>query len=272
MFERNGPWMARLCDFGLSVDDLKQDESAVVYHGTPCWRAPEVMTQDQIPLVSGSLQLCDVFAYGLVVWSAYLRLRRAPLRPGNEKRGNAYELATSSLRSNTQMQKPERELILRVVQSALHRIPLQRHARPWELLCDQRTDKKDLKARVLIYTKQIATRFYSILSHIIMLFVRYVLRIWAIATLALRRLVKNKWISPWRQSEPVVAIPERQARYFTVYSLYAHLDKSASPTDTSPFRHFTRNCFDLHELYGLMQRAITNQDYIFLYSLARIRN
>ena len=57
MFERNGPWMAKLCDFGLSVDDLKQDESAVVYHGTPCWRAPEVMTQDQIPLVSGSFAI-----------------------------------------------------------------------------------------------------------------------------------------------------------------------------------------------------------------------
>ena len=272
MFKRDGRRVAKLCDFGLSADDVKQDESAVVYHGTPCWRAPEVMTQEQIPLVSGSLQFCDVFAYGLVVWSAYSRIRRAPLRPSDETRGNAYELATFSLRSNTQMQKPERELILRVVRSALHRIPLQRHARPWELLCDQRTDKKGLEARVLMYIKEIINRFYSILSHIIMSFVRYIVRKWASATLALHRLVKNECINPWRQLEPVPAIPARQARYFEVYSSYAHFDRSASPTDISPFRHFTHNCFDLHELYESMQRAIMNQDSTLLYSLARIRS
>lgn len=269
MFAQNGRWMAKLCDFGVSTDDLKQDESAVVYHGTPCWRAPEVMTQDRIPLLSGSLQSCDVFAFGLVVWNAYSRIGRAPLTPGDEKRGNAYELATSSLKSNTRMQSSERERVMRVVQSALHRDPLQRYARPWELFCDPPTDRKDSKLPVLMYTRRIANKFGSIMLNCITVLVRCVVRIWATATRALYKNIKYYCINPWRQP---AAIPEREARYFLVYSSYAHLDASAHPTNITPFRHPPQNCFDLQMLYNSMQRAITDQDSMSLYALARIRS
>lgn len=170
------------------------------------------------------------------------------------------------------MHKSERERILCVIQSALHRIPLQRHPRPWELFSDQLTDNKNLKAPVLIYIKKIAAWSYSTLSHVICLFVSYIIRIWASTTLALRRGMKILYINPWRPPEPIPAIPERQARYFEVYSLHAHLDRSASPTDTTPFRHFSQGCFDLHELCDSMQQAITKQNSILLYSLARIRS
>ena len=274
MFKQNGRWTAKLCDFGLSADDVKQDESAVVYHGTPCWRAPEVMTQDRTPLLSGSLQACDVFAFGLVVWSAYSRTGQTPLKTSDEKRGNAYDLATNSLRSKTGVLDSELERVLCVVQSALHRDPLQRSARPWELFHDPLTEDKNQEAPLWLYTRWISKNSWSVLSSVVILVMEYAARIWAVMTLTIRSQLKKYYTNLWKPNEPITAIPERQAGYLETYSLLVHtdLDPTASPDSVSPFRHLPANCFDLHRLCDSMQWAINNQADILLYALARIRS
>lgn len=41
LFERNGRWTAKLRDFGLSADDLEQDDSAVVYQARHAGEHPK---------------------------------------------------------------------------------------------------------------------------------------------------------------------------------------------------------------------------------------
>ncbi|KAM7184939.1 hypothetical protein V8F33_012705 [Rhypophila sp. PSN 637] len=70
----NTKWMAKICDFGLSsgedVDDPNTGAAAwQTYGGSPGWFPPP--GERDRPLLAEQLRKCDVYVYGLVVWSAF---------------------------------------------------------------------------------------------------------------------------------------------------------------------------------------------------------
>ncbi|KAM7215172.1 hypothetical protein V8F06_009490 [Rhypophila decipiens] len=70
----NTKWMAKICDFGLSsgedVDDPDTGATAwQTYGGSPGWFPPP--GERDRPLPAEQLRKCDVYVYGLVVWSAF---------------------------------------------------------------------------------------------------------------------------------------------------------------------------------------------------------
>lgn len=70
-------WLPMLCDFGLAVG-LKDDgdhSHFKRYRGTGGWRPPECYL-DSPP---ASLELCDVFAYGLVSWCIFIGNPSSPI-------------------------------------------------------------------------------------------------------------------------------------------------------------------------------------------------
>ncbi|OCL05379.1 hypothetical protein AOQ84DRAFT_390893 [Glonium stellatum] len=73
-------WMAKLCDFG-SANEIVHERNLTKYLGTPTWRPPECL--ESSPPVS--LQLCDIFAYGLVIWSLFMGHSSSPIREFEEQ-------------------------------------------------------------------------------------------------------------------------------------------------------------------------------------------
>lgn len=70
-------WVPKLCDFRLVTTSRKGDRLLIKqrYKGTPGWKPPESYLEEP-PI---SLQPCDIFAYGLVVWSIFLGMSSSPL-------------------------------------------------------------------------------------------------------------------------------------------------------------------------------------------------
>ena len=70
-------WLPKLCDFGLTVMFKRDGNNPGLqrYQGTVGWRSPECYLDS--PLVS--LQLCDVFAYGLVTWCVFIGNPSSPI-------------------------------------------------------------------------------------------------------------------------------------------------------------------------------------------------
>ncbi|CAF3543459.1 unnamed protein product [Fusarium graminearum] len=60
-------WVAKLCDFGCAVGEVKKDKER--YIGTPHWlpRASEL----RVFHTRESLRYCDLYVYGLLVWSSF---------------------------------------------------------------------------------------------------------------------------------------------------------------------------------------------------------
>ena len=70
-------WLPKLCDFGLATI-LKEDAShpnLQRYQGTGGWKPPE----SYLSSPPASLQLCDVFAYGLVTWCVFIGNPSSPI-------------------------------------------------------------------------------------------------------------------------------------------------------------------------------------------------
>lgn len=69
-------WLPKLCDFGLAIG-FKEDGGRNLkrYRGTGGWKPPECYL-DSPP---ASLQLCDVFAYGLVSWCIFIGSPSSPI-------------------------------------------------------------------------------------------------------------------------------------------------------------------------------------------------
>ena len=70
-------WVPKLCDFGSATNSRGSDRLANKqrYNGTSGWKPPESYLEEP----PRSLQLCDVFAYGLVVWCIFLGTSSSPL-------------------------------------------------------------------------------------------------------------------------------------------------------------------------------------------------
>lgn len=82
-------WSAKLCDFGCARGLVQPDMSgnevierrqrSPMYVGTLGWLPPEALTQTGDGLQHESLQKCDIYAYGLIVWSAFCKSGESPL-------------------------------------------------------------------------------------------------------------------------------------------------------------------------------------------------
>lgn len=83
VFRALGRWTAKLCDFGCaqwlaSEPSVQTDQSGeadisrcgtATYLGTANWLPPEVATKTAKVFSHETLRLCDIFVYGMVVWS-----------------------------------------------------------------------------------------------------------------------------------------------------------------------------------------------------------
>ncbi|KAK6080563.1 hypothetical protein SCUP234_05109 [Seiridium cupressi] len=70
IFWQDGHYIAKLADFGLSVDEVDSLQTASRLGGTAGWQAPEV--EKGLSLSSFNLKKADNFSFGLVVWSMML--------------------------------------------------------------------------------------------------------------------------------------------------------------------------------------------------------
>jgi serine/threonine protein kinase/ankyrin repeat protein len=71
------PWpVAKLADFGLSIDDSSMEGAHIHVGGTPGWQAPEVEKGDR--LESSLVKFSDVYSYGLIAWSTFFHNGETP--------------------------------------------------------------------------------------------------------------------------------------------------------------------------------------------------
>jgi serine/threonine protein kinase len=135
-FHDDGKVVAKICDFGFSGqdhDDVPAERT--VYHGTTGWRPPEVMhSKASIPI--GSLRLCDIFAYGLIVWSTFLRHGQTPFGPDEGRRaleasGGALETALNDIYWNKRLSWVSSLLLRRIFMETLQHQAGHRNRRPW---------------------------------------------------------------------------------------------------------------------------------------------
>ena len=70
-------WLPKLCDFGLATISKEDDGDLNLqrYQGTGGWKPPESYLNSP----PASLQLCDVFAYGLVAWCVFIGNPSSPI-------------------------------------------------------------------------------------------------------------------------------------------------------------------------------------------------
>ena len=125
---------AKLCDFGLAIEEKKGEEIFTDYLGTPGWIPPE--SDETLP--SSSLVLCDIFAYGLVVWCVATLSLRSPiegLTPRSLTEHHLYNRAFEDIpRAGILRSGQDTNRILRVLLGSLDKKPLVRERQPWRYL------------------------------------------------------------------------------------------------------------------------------------------
>ena len=125
---------AKLCDFGLAIEEKKGEEIFTDYLGTPGWIPPE--SDETLP--SSSLVLCDVFAYGLVVWCVATLNLKSPiegLTPRSLTEHQLYHRAFDNIpRAGILREGQDTNRILRVLRGSLDKKPLLRERQPWRYL------------------------------------------------------------------------------------------------------------------------------------------
>lgn len=128
---------AKLCDFGLAIEEKSGENAFVDYHGTPGWIPPETFE----PVRSASLVLCDIFAYGLIVWCVSILDWESPIEGLPPKRLIEQELYHRAWRgvqaAPITRQGQDTSRLLRVLRACLHIPPSMRERRPW-LYLDRR--------------------------------------------------------------------------------------------------------------------------------------
>ena len=125
---------AKLCDFGLAIEEKKGEETFTDYLGTPGWIPPE--SGETLP--SSSLVLCDVFAYGLVVWCVATLELKSPiegLTPRSLTEHHLYRRAFEKIpRAGILRSGQDTNRILRVLRGSLDKNPLLRERQAWRYL------------------------------------------------------------------------------------------------------------------------------------------
>lgn len=293
IFESGGRWCAKLCDFGLSAtENAGHTSSTVEYRGTPGWRPPEYYRQGLRTLTFQGHQRCDIFVFGLVVWSTFQYNGRHPLPREGEPSWNVSTLAAQMLEKQTNIPKSERNRIILIVQGALIDDPDARQRHPWKYL-DDKAYRHVGRAVKFWRDSTIITRPF-----------RYALRrtfggvvelpdegleefdgmvltapeegapSWTICCLP--------WMWPRRTARPPssrlppIAFPERNAEYLKEFEqFFRPLDVERRPYSLLTVHHGHRACINikhLQELYDGLLEAIHSGDELRVYALARVRS
>ena len=139
LFKEGGKLVPKICDFGLSQSP--QDEEAP-YRGSSGW-APLKGSQRLAP---GHTQQCDIFAYGLIIWSIFTEASDSPLPaelwdaeekhlllPRDRAYGEhkIYYTAKQSVQASSVVPAEEVNRILIVLRDALHGDPRLWRQQPW---------------------------------------------------------------------------------------------------------------------------------------------
>ena len=128
---RHCEWTAKLCDFGRTCTDPESEKKKVSYTGTRGWRAPEALLNDN--LASGGLQRCDLYAYGLIVWSVFTRRgNRVLINEEDERSTKMIGQAVKEVRALKNVAYARRRQILVVLKNALRSDPRTRSRSPWK--------------------------------------------------------------------------------------------------------------------------------------------
>lgn len=130
-------WTAKLCDFGLMVQENDPGSAdSELYRGTPGWTP----TQTSKRYNSGSLKECDIFAFGLIVWCLFTGNADPPLpledseREGPDNRFNEkrlYFTAAEEIESCPRLLDTEIGRILTVLRACLGHDEEYWRNRPW---------------------------------------------------------------------------------------------------------------------------------------------
>ena len=107
-------FVAKLCDFGLSINtSVTKTEDAPKYLGTPRWRAPEVLNQDNVRIYPKDFHLCDIYSLGLVIWSIFATNGRPVLTDAQEPSSiQFHEIAASLARARWRSLSFNRQLTM----------------------------------------------------------------------------------------------------------------------------------------------------------------
>jgi serine/threonine protein kinase len=89
---KNGAFIAKLADFGLSFYEEEGMSGVQIIGGTPGWQAPEVEKGERID--SQFLSRTDCYSFGLLIWSIFLH---SGSKPPSNSRGSRNEIALSEI-------------------------------------------------------------------------------------------------------------------------------------------------------------------------------
>lgn len=293
IFESAGGWCAKLCDFGLSAtENSGHTSSSVEYRGTPGWRPPEYYRQGLRSFCFQDHQRCDIFVFGLVVWSTFQYGGRHPLPREGEPSWNISILAAQQLAKQGAIPASEKSRIILTVQGALIDDPEARQRHPWKYLDDK--TYRHVGRRVKFWRNStIITRPF-----------RYAIRrtfggavelpdeglegsdetfpaapedeapsrsICCLPCVGRRRSAR-----PSSSRLPPIAFPERNSLYLKEFEeFFRPLDVERRPYALFTIRHGYRPCINikhLQKMYDALLESIRSGDELRVYALARVRS
>ncbi|KAK6082988.1 hypothetical protein SCUP515_02222 [Seiridium cupressi] len=156
IFWQDGHYIAKLADFGLSVDEVDSLQTASRLGGTAGWQAPEV--EKGLSLSSFNLKKADNFSFGLVVWSMMLYSGGTPPRLDPSERDRVIEAGLEYYQPTlgTQNWTLLRFGLLNLVQQEASRrpghvaniFPFRRHSHTAAENTGEETDSKSFDQRV----------------------------------------------------------------------------------------------------------------------------
>ncbi|EEU36739.1 uncharacterized protein NECHADRAFT_86575 [Fusarium vanettenii 77-13-4] len=146
IFNNGGTWTAKLCDFGCAVGQDKttnqQDDATIPnvqkeeYLGTPYW----LPSGYELAALGGfeSLQKCDLYVYGLLVWSSFcLRGKHPQARPELDDALSDLKELSDRLTHMLLPLSPYKQRLLDQVSALLENTmvdPADRSLKPWTYL------------------------------------------------------------------------------------------------------------------------------------------
>jgi serine/threonine protein kinase len=281
IFQDSGKWVAKLCDFGLSASESGSSSGSIEYRGTPGWRPPEYYRQDRDPLNVRGVQLCDIFAFGLIVWSVFRHDGQPPLSHETEMSGNAFGLATQQLTNIGTIPKHEHRRVILTVQGALLENANTRLRHPWKYLDKENYQRVGVRVRL---RRELAKKTRNV-RHAIRGYLNPESGEYAdgLSPRSLREKICLCCLPGWQQLEDdgpapepqLVASPQRHEAYLEAFKTYCKPFGLANPTSIDMFQHPVRACFSeprLRILHDNLAASIHRRDEVQTYALARLRS
>ncbi|RYP34645.1 hypothetical protein DL767_004205 [Monosporascus sp. MG133] len=136
----NTRWVAKICDFGSSSgEDEDPSSTGQKYMGTGVWRPPREEIENS--LSADDLRKCDIYVYGLVVWSAFCLKGWHRLSWGPEELKEDLESLSSSGPFPLFGRHTLRNRVEHLLQEAREKLG-KRNMEPWKFLYMGREDRR----------------------------------------------------------------------------------------------------------------------------------